>query len=139
MLLAERLIPARFTNDTYAASLQQLELLDGELAERISTDGLLAIQGRALYPSYLSDGVGNDTAELPRLALRDFDRLTFLLIGPDMWDVVMPLDDAGVVFPQGSDILLLACPQENYLEARAVMFLDGERIIQSEPSVAGCN
>ncbi|KAA3646308.1 MAG: hypothetical protein DWQ07_08805 [Chloroflexi bacterium] len=131
MLLTEWLVPRQFTDETRSTSLEQLVLTDAQLADRVSSRELLAIEGRALYPSYLPERVGNEIAELPRLFPRDFDRLTFLLIGPDMWDVVLPLEDAKVEFPQGSDILLLACPQGDYLEAKAVMFLNGGEVIQS--------
>jgi hypothetical protein len=62
-------------------------------------------------------------------ASRDYNRLGFFLMGSIESHVVLALDGmpgSGSIpaFPNASDVIIIGCPEDNYVDALAVVLLD---------------
>jgi len=81
--------------------------------------------GRALYPQFYREGDGDDTiAFLPK----EFPSLGFELLGLNRASVVLPISAAPSYFPNGSDVIVFGCPEDDYFRAELVVLLKSSSI-----------
>jgi len=134
--LAEHIIPARYTpaalqmavnSLTSEASSQQLDLvaLQGFLSSKNST----ALVGRAMYPRFYSSGDGIPRSGWPSYAVREYPRLSFVLVGAETNPVILPEVQPPTNFPNAADVFVLGCQREDYIDARLVMLLNAHEVI----------
>ncbi|MBN1666571.1 MAG: hypothetical protein JW862_05765 [Anaerolineales bacterium] len=83
-------------------------------------DTSLMFQGRALYPRTHPAGTGESGSTWPAFYAREFDRISFILAGPQNFGVVLPVSVQAVDLPHYADVFLLGCPGPEYLEAWAL-------------------
>ena len=130
--VAERAVPERFQDQDPQALLFRLEAQglfrpmgvgQQALADFLSQDSAEVLIGRGLYPRYHLAGEGQPGSGWPSYSPRDFNRLGFYLVGPTRRHVVFPTSTAPAYFPNASDVLVLGCHVEEYLDAFMVVFL----------------
>jgi hypothetical protein len=101
-----------------------------EIGSLIESEEATWATGRALYPRYYPENVGdikNDVLMRPY----DFARSTFILINQDKKNtiVILPVLNPPDIFPNAADVIVVGCQQKRYLEAIAVIVrADGEYI-----------
>lgn len=127
---AEIVIPARYPaldRNTAITEWQQADFAQQTPLEPdafLDQPGAVAVWGRALYPRYYAADLGEPGGQWPAFNPLPFNRLGFVLVGPQGNHIVLPLQAAPDAFPNGSDVLVFACQDENYLRAVAVLFLE---------------
>jgi hypothetical protein len=110
--------------------LNPAEIATGFSAEQILyAKEVVVLQGRALYPRYYRAGQGGSLDGWAAYASRDYNRLGFYLLGPVESHVVLALNEvpgSGSIpaFPNASDVVVIGCPEGNYIEALAVVLQD---------------
>jgi hypothetical protein len=135
----EKAIPERFRGQdvwTILSGLDERGLLgeykiDARLLEQfLAQDQAEALFGRGLYPRYYSAGRGEPGTGWPDYTPREYSRLGFYLVGPVRRHVVLRLPTAPSYFPNASDVLVLGCSAEDYLDAYLVIHLASPEVIQ---------
>jgi hypothetical protein len=111
--LLEAVYPKRYTPEIYTTSLdavvQTLTTDEQEWLMRWLANENAAVRiGQALYPRFLKAGQGELDKD-PGVMARDYDRLTFSLIGPYNLRVHLPLSELENGFPNGDDVLIVGC------------------------------
>jgi hypothetical protein len=91
-----------------APQLPKLGQTSSDLTAFLQQPGAVALYGRALYPRFYPQGVGEPTRYAPYGA-RDYPRMVFVLIGPQGTIAAM-LPGRGIsALPNASDVILLGC------------------------------
>jgi hypothetical protein len=108
--LAGVIYPRRYAHVEPAALLKMIE----PIAARVDPDTFLVqpdavvLQGRALYPAFYRQGLGEPTRYAP-YAARDYPRTVFMLIGPHGFVHVLVPGKAPSSLPHASDAIVLGC------------------------------
>lgn len=140
LLLAERLIPQRYTGQLAAQSQAQLAASEEPGAEWLGqlweAGQLRAFEGRALYPRYLRAGQGETSGDFALTTRQDFDRLTLFLLGPDPLTVVMPLEETPGEWQSGMDALVLTCRSDTSQALALLVFDEAGQLAQDYYSVS---
>ena len=87
--------------------------------------------GRGLYPRFYGAGQGEPLPIYPAFEIRDYSRLTLMVIGDHgEMDVVLPADKVPKGFPNAADIVVLGCklPGDEYLMGQVIVVLDGDSV-----------
>lgn len=123
--LVELAVPSRYADLDRAAALQRLQAagLDGEAF--LQQPEARLYWGRGLYPSHYPAGGGLPSNEADAFSPQPFARLSFRLVGPQVYDQVALPATIASAFPNASDVLVLGCAREGYMRAAAVLFLNG--------------
>jgi hypothetical protein len=136
---AKGLAQPRYTDsqDQLIAKLEADGYASGEVRAFLAQPGAVLLEGRMLYPRLYHRDDGMSSANpWPMYAVRDFSRIGFMLINNQRNDLIFltkdPLD-----FPQGADVVVLACRGKDVLEARVVDF--GTKTYQSVPLSDPCS
>ncbi|MBN2500181.1 MAG: hypothetical protein JXB38_05390 [Anaerolineales bacterium] len=140
LLLAAALVPQRYTNPTTAEVTELLVASGGDteaVRDLLAEADTVAYAGRALYPRYFAAGRGDPVSDLAKDAVQDYDRVGFYLIGPDPWNVVLPVADAALSFPYKTDAIVIGCREGGLLKAAAVILTGGDDLrVVSAPDIA---
>lgn len=95
--------------------------------------------GRLLYPRYFSRNRGLTSANpSPAFAIRDYPRLGFYLLNQDSTAMVLPMDSMPNPVPHASDVIVLGCQREGYVEARLLIFADLDLVYSGTPLSEPC-
>lgn len=95
--------------------------------------------GRLLYPRYFSSHRGLTSANpSPAYAIRFYSRLGFYLLNQESTPIVMPMDAMPPSVPHASDVIVLGCQREGYVEARLIVFMDENLVYSGEPLSEPC-
>ena len=90
-----------------------------------------------LYPRmYRRDQGMISTNPWPAYVVRDYARVSFILLNNDRYDAVFPTRNL-LDFPQGADAILLACQRDKYIDVRLIAFPDSTYL--SAPLANSCN
>jgi hypothetical protein len=141
--MAEALIKPRYTGQTQRLWLSELQqsgtllskypTLSREI-ETIQPGDSRLYQGRALYPRFYVKGVSDPGTEEMWNAARDYDRLSFYLVGLVNTGIVVPLDRRPyLVFPQAADVLVIGCKESGYVRALVVYIRSTQTVLVSRP------
>lgn len=128
--VTEIVVPDRYPEldrTTAANQWRQADFAEGTPLDPdafLDQPGAVAVWGRALYPRYYVADLGEPGGQWPAFNPLPFSRLGFVLVGTQSNHVVLPLQEATAAFPNASDVLVLACREENYLRAVGVVFLE---------------
>jgi hypothetical protein len=147
--LAEWAVPYRYEELSPQVVLRDLEeqgLLEtvavdtGFIDNFMNQDGAVAVTGRGLYPRFFRAGEGLPGTGWAGLAPMDYDRLTFYVTSSDPYQVVLPLSASPDSFPHASDVVVIGCQRDGYLEAKLVAIFGGQKpvIIRSPGSKWSC-
>jgi hypothetical protein len=105
--------PQRYTPETYARMLHAVtqKLTQDEqiwINDWLTTENIITRFGQALYPRFLEAEVGELDKD-PSVMQRNYNRLTFSLIGPYNLRVHLPLSKLENGFPNGDDVFVAGC------------------------------
>lgn len=128
--LAERLIPPRYTPETFQAGIEEL-LASPEIATKYpeltamlqeqAARGILVFQGRALYPRFHLEFKGEPGTNPTPFTVKDFARFSFFVAGPRNTGVLLPIHYAPLTdFPNASDVLVVGCQDDIFVRASVV-------------------
>jgi hypothetical protein len=121
-LIVEFVIPPRYFNlpeRDLLASLMQFN--DQEIQNFLAHDNAVVVEGRALYPRYYKAGGGEPGENWAAFIERNYDRLGFSLVGPENGSVILPLEEPPGNFPNASDVMVVGCREEDYIDAALVL------------------
>jgi hypothetical protein len=121
-LIVEFVIPPRYFNlpkRSLLASLMQFD--DQEIEDFLIHDTAVVAEGRALYPRYYKAGEGEPGKDWAAFIERNYDRLGFSLVGPENGSVILPLEEPPESFPNGSDVIVVGCQEEDYIDAAMIL------------------
>jgi len=109
----ESVFPQRYTQESYQQMFSTVEqALSPEKQDWfnswLSTDDAMIRFGQALYPRFLEAGSGESDKD-PSVMKRNYNRLTFSLIGPQNLRVHLPLTELENGFPNGEDVFVVGC------------------------------
>lgn len=134
LLLAERLIPQRYTGHLAAQSQSRLasavEPDTKWLSELWDANEVRAFEGRALYPRFLRAQQGETLGDFALTARQDFDRLTLFLVGPDPLTVIMPFEEVPGEWQSGLDAVVLTCRRDSSQALAIFVFEEAGQLAQ---------
>ena len=100
----------------------------------------VTLTGRLLYPRNFPANSGLVSAtSWPSYAPRDYPRLGFRVLNQELYQVVFPNKGISVENVQGQDVILLGCKRENYIEARLLVFPNGDTTYLSDRALEPCS
>lgn len=110
------------------------------LEEMLAQGQLDILNGRALYPSFYRAGEGVAGGDFALSAALDFKRVTFYLLGPESASIVLRVENQQIIFPGGSDVLVLRCGSSAVEAAAVVVTVAGQsrEVIISSDLAAAC-
>jgi hypothetical protein len=118
---------------------------DAELAGRIkdfqSDPDSMALWGRALYPRYYKEEAGEPGSGWMAYKASPYSKIGFVMITPSGdSQAVLPLENTPEYFPNASDVLLIGCKRDGWIEASAVLveFDKTELYLSSQSSAFQC-
>lgn len=118
----------------------QLDQAQRGALESYLSNGALVMAGRALYPRYFPPNYGEDVGKRNPLAPRPYPRLVFYLAGLKSENMALPLSERMAVFPNASDVLIIACPERDLLAvARFTPAGALESVLLRSPFPGGAN
>jgi hypothetical protein len=121
-LIVEVVIPPRYFNLPKRDLLASVMLFDdGEIRDFLAHDNAVVVEGRALYPRYYKAGEGEPGENWAAFIERNYDRLGFSLVGPENGSVIIPLEEPPEIFPNASDVIVVGCREEDYIDAALVL------------------
>jgi hypothetical protein len=96
--------------------------LSGRIKELRSDPDSTALWGRALYPRFYKEEAGEPGSGWVAYKASSFSKLGFVMITPSGdSQAVLPMETAPVYFPNASDVLLVGCERDGWIEASAVL------------------
>lgn len=118
-LVDPRLIFDKFKQDPLVS---QGEGVKDHLKELSSQKNSTALWGRALYPRFYKIGQGEPGSGWMAYKAKDYARLGFMMVTPSGdYQVILPVETSPQSFPNGSDVMLVGCKKEGFIEAAAVL------------------
>lgn len=134
--LSEALRPPRYLDispmailATNRSLIENAGLKFDDLGKFLQSSDSSILIGRALYPRYYKMSQGDAPFAFYPYVTMDFPRTAFQVIGPlGEKSVVLP-GDAPSYLPHASDVLVLGCNGQHYLDALVVIVLDGKGAI----------
>jgi len=140
--ITEALIPPRYPADwleehladpTFQEQLQSSGINDS-LLDFAQDNELSLLYGRALYPRYYAAHAGLPGGDWYAYNPQDYARLGFYLVGPSTQNIVLAQEKSPVSFPHASDVIILGCQQEEYLDAQLIiLFWENNTVLQRDP------
>jgi len=135
---SEQFFPKRYSAQTRSQFLTSLEQ-EGHLqkmgfdkstlsAFASQTPGFRIINGRALYPRSFWANEGVPKNRYP-YGVMEFPRIAFTIIGPYGWNSVILPQGEIPYFPDASDVIVLGCQADNYLDALAVVVIKDQTVV----------
>lgn len=131
--LIEKAFPQRYTpqmqNELHATLLESnlLEPEQRSLLDSFLNNGGSAISGRALYPRFFREMLGEPGSNNP-FGPQPYPRIGFYLAGPEYSPVILPTLTKPRFLPHASDVLVFRCSVE---EVFAVAVFDKEQEVQA--------
>ena len=129
-LIIEAAVPTRYQSQFSVSDLASEfpQFSEDELQEFLQKEGGNVANGRALYPRYYRTGEGEPGESWAAFLVRDFPRLGFFMVGPFKGSVILPIDKSPDWFPNASDVIILGCNQDTYLDAAAIKISHSESV-----------
>lgn len=122
-------------------SLSLVGLQMSTIEEFLQLEGSVSGIGRALYPRHFQAGEGLPGSGWDGLSPMDTSRMTFVFTGTSPNQVILPLDEPPEYFPNASDVLIVGCLREGYVEASVLAIYGEEKstILRSPIFIKTCN
>ena len=144
-LVVEATIPKRYqaTFTPYSLSSEFHSFTEQEIQAFLSNSSAVIANGRALYPKHYPARQGEPGESWEAFLVRDYPRLGFFMVGSFKGNVILPMESPPESFPHASDVIVLGCQQESFLDAAAVKIwsVDGQQswtIFRDSLSVLTC-
>jgi hypothetical protein len=138
--LIEKVYPPRYTqnrSDSMRQNFFNSDLLDPNQRvefERFLEGGGQILTGKALYPRLFPPETG-EPGNKDYYPSKPYPYLSFLVIGPEWRPIRVPLEELDGDLPDGSDVLVLTCPDRKSNSLAAGIFVDNdlEHLFISDP------
>ena len=120
--------PAQQLMDEYSVAAKSLgqSFTEDELNRFLQSENATIVYGQAIYPYYLKSDSGPVNHAWPAYKPRPYNRVVFYLVGAESSNVILPLPSHDFDFPDGADVIVLGCLNDNEdVEALSVL-LTGE-------------
>lgn len=97
-----------------------------ELERFLQDNKAIIVYGQAIYPYYLKSDSGPINHAWPAYKPRPYNRVVFYLVGAESSNVILPLPSHDFDFPDGADVIVIGCANDNGdVEALSIL-LTGE-------------
>lgn len=119
---------AQQLTDEYLIGTESLgqPFTENELERFLQDDKAVIVHGQAIYPYYLKADSGPVNHAWPAYKPRPYNRVVFYLVGSESSNVILPIPSPKFDFPDGADVIVLGCVNDNGdVEALSVL-LTGE-------------
>jgi hypothetical protein len=136
--LSEQFFPRRYPVQTQAGLLALLDRegylqkmgLDRNALDTLSnqSSAFKVLNGRALYPRYFQENDGIPKDHYPYNVM-GFPRIAFMLIGSNGENSVILPQDEVLYFPSTSDVIVLGCQENAYIDALAVVVIKEQKVV----------
>jgi hypothetical protein len=142
--LIKGIAPPRYPDQSSTFLLSRIETLEAATTREdviafISQPDSFFQTGRLLYPRYFPRNRGLTSANpSPAFAIRDYSRLGFYLLNQDSTAMVLPMDSMPPPIPHASDVIVLGCQQEGFVEARLLVFVEQNLVYSGAPLSEPC-
>jgi hypothetical protein len=119
--LVEASLPMRYSQARQQEMLQSLLSSDQvspdqrKSLETFLSNGAVTLAGRALYPRYFPPNQGDDVSKRNPLSPRPYPRMVFYLASLNSMNMMVPIAEKPLSFPNASDVLIIACPERDIL------------------------
>ena len=135
----EAAVPQRYPHVPREDLLDSVALFEeDEIRNLLDSDGAVVLQGRALYPRFYKAGEGEPGDEWPAFNERNFARIGFVLLyGSQRTNVIMPMNGPPEVFPHASDVIVVGCKDDDYVDAAVISISTGQMVSIVGPSSSG--
>jgi hypothetical protein len=127
----ENLVPQRYPVEDKNLLIEKIisdPQISGDLGMREQIQSFkgqekaVALWGRALYPRFYIEGKGEPGTGWMAYKARDYAKLGFVVITPTgERQVILPAENAPQYFPNGSDVILVGCQKNDWIEAAVVL------------------
>ena len=124
--LSEKIVPEHYPPELLASryeALLQSAILSSEDEQAILDlveSGGVVVQGRALYPRFHKASEGEAGDSIQAFMPAPYPKVTFYLVGPLNQGIRLPQESAPATFPNGSDVVVIGCPDNKTMEALGV-------------------
>lgn len=114
MPFSERVFTARYDEtrqNTMFAALLDSEItsqINQENIEKLLANGGMVTSGRALYPRFLRENLGEPGTNNP-FGPKEYARIVFQLAGPNTTAIILPFQNKPAYLPHASDVLVIGC------------------------------
>lgn len=135
--VAEWAIPQRYERVSDGEAIQAWQsgdLIDFDATAFLEHPTAEVLNGRALWPRFYGANQGEPGGQWPAFNALPFDRLGFVLVGPEGAQVVLPLSASPAEFTNSLDVMVIGCWQGDYFLAAAVLS-DGARWVANPTAV----
>ena len=127
------------TNGALVEQAAKQGLARNDVENFLSQSESQLFEGMLLYPRFFRRDDGIFSAHpWPIYQARDFSRLGFMVLNDQAFSVVFPADQP-LAFAHGSDVLVLGCVREDYVEARWIYFPESDAVFQNGPLTEPCS
>ncbi|MCJ7701319.1 MAG: hypothetical protein MUO62_07030, partial [Anaerolineales bacterium] len=83
-------------------------------------------------------GEGEPGDDWPAFNERNFARVGFVLLyGSQRTNVIMPMNGPPEVFPHASDVIVVGCKDDDYVDAAVISISTGQMVSIVRPSLSG--
>jgi len=139
-------IPPYFSQQTNSdlleSILQNKEYLPVSLSiEKLKTftllEGASFKTGKSIFPRWMKSGESDTSGTGSAFSSLPFDHLSFSLISSDPYptDVVLPINVPTGYLPNGSDVVVVGCKTESYVDAVLVIVKKTKPIVYIRPDI----
>lgn len=109
-----------------ATELLDQPFTEDELSRFLQSENAVIVYGQAIYPYYLKSDSGPVNHAWPAYKPRPYNRVVFYLVGSESSNVILPILSPKFDFPDGADVIVIGCANDNGdVEALSVL-LTGE-------------
>ena len=106
----------------------------------LSHSRALSCKQDVLYPRFFSRNTGISSGNpLPAYAIRDYPRLSFVLLNQHKVQLIFPVKSYSGDFLHGADAIVLGCQKEDYVEVRLIAFPALNSTYTSTPLTESCS
>jgi hypothetical protein len=143
--LVQNIASPRYPDQSTKTLIEKLNSLKGapspgELESFVSQPGTVLQTGRLLYPRFFSRNTGISSGNpLPAYAIRDYPRLSFVLLNQHKVQLIFPVKSYSGDFLHGADAIVLGCQKEDYVEVRLIAFPALNSTYTSTPLTESCS
>jgi len=143
--LAKGIVSPRYADQSLSTLSAQITSIpraptSSEIETFLSQQDAILQKGRLLYPRFYIRNEGAVSKNpWPSYETRSYPRLGFLFLNQTLAHAVFPTKANVVDSPQASDVIILACKYDDYLEIRLLAFPTLNTIYLSAPLSEPCN
>jgi hypothetical protein len=138
--LSEKLYAPRYADFDFVGTMQKYEteiteagLTNVQIETFLGEPNAEWLVGRALYPRFYKARQGE--IAFPPYKVMEFSRTGVVLAGPKGSDAIVLPGGVPAHLPHAQDVLVIGCREEEYVDALAVILLDGSNAVYTRSPI----